>query len=329
MNILNNRITDLRIQFKGHLRPFKVTTYLCDSSDCPCTNATLEFTEIEVDGSAVARPIHFSFDVDIITWQKRENTNHSEQINALIDEFLHNIPDETKVLFKQARDQRAERKHKLATFSMPAEDIRKGILVSFSEIMANPDDYNGFPAHGFTFTAHDQTYYIDDLYCSNPKCDCKNVNLCFLKSNPAPDGKITLTEAFFATLSLGGRNLTFSRLGDYSQSQAYNMVCQWLKNSPDVIPVFRPRYKDIRKATKRILKTSRNSSKNTNTPPPLFVRITNKSISQPTKIEADRLLSATSPNKTSAPVGKVGRNDPCPCGSGKKYKKCCANRKLQ
>jgi preprotein translocase subunit SecA len=22
---------------------------------------------------------------------------------------------------------------------------------------------------------------------------------------------------------------------------------------------------------------------------------------------------------------KVGRNDPCPCGSGKKYKKCCMN----
>lgn len=24
---------------------------------------------------------------------------------------------------------------------------------------------------------------------------------------------------------------------------------------------------------------------------------------------------------------KVGRNDPCPCGSGKKYKKCCINNK--
>ena len=22
---------------------------------------------------------------------------------------------------------------------------------------------------------------------------------------------------------------------------------------------------------------------------------------------------------------KTGRNDPCPCGSGKKYKKCCLN----
>lgn len=23
---------------------------------------------------------------------------------------------------------------------------------------------------------------------------------------------------------------------------------------------------------------------------------------------------------------KVGRNDPCPCGSGKKYKNCCMNQ---
>jgi uncharacterized protein YecA (UPF0149 family) len=26
---------------------------------------------------------------------------------------------------------------------------------------------------------------------------------------------------------------------------------------------------------------------------------------------------------------KVGRNDPCPCGSGKKYKKCCIDRKIK
>ena len=24
---------------------------------------------------------------------------------------------------------------------------------------------------------------------------------------------------------------------------------------------------------------------------------------------------------------KIGRNDPCPCGSGKKYKQCCMNKK--
>ncbi|WP_256476707.1 SEC-C metal-binding domain-containing protein [Bradyrhizobium sp. 186] len=30
----------------------------------------------------------------------------------------------------------------------------------------------------------------------------------------------------------------------------------------------------------------------------------------------------------SNPFRKVGRNDPCPCGSGKKFKKCCLNANL-
>ncbi len=29
------------------------------------------------------------------------------------------------------------------------------------------------------------------------------------------------------------------------------------------------------------------------------------------------------PQKTMIAEKKVGRNEPCPCGSGKKYKKCC------
>ncbi|MEM7581916.1 MAG: SEC-C metal-binding domain-containing protein [Acidobacteriota bacterium] len=24
---------------------------------------------------------------------------------------------------------------------------------------------------------------------------------------------------------------------------------------------------------------------------------------------------------------KIGRNEPCPCGSGRKYKKCCGRRR--
>ena len=32
--------------------------------------------------------------------------------------------------------------------------------------------------------------------------------------------------------------------------------------------------------------------------------------------------------KQEEPVSrKIGRNDPCPCGSGKKYKKCCGAEK--
>ena len=33
--------------------------------------------------------------------------------------------------------------------------------------------------------------------------------------------------------------------------------------------------------------------------------------------------TGTGDNQTVVKGAKVGRNDPCPCGSGKKYKKCC------
>lgn len=35
--------------------------------------------------------------------------------------------------------------------------------------------------------------------------------------------------------------------------------------------------------------------------------------------------SATSPENATSTKGLTGRNDACPCGSGKKYKKCCLN----
>ena len=50
------------------------------------------------------------------------------------------------------------------------------------------------------------------------------------------------------------------------------------------------------------------------------------------KIELDRnkpedindLDILMNPPKTRIVGNKVGRNEPCPCGSGKKYKKCCS-----
>jgi uncharacterized protein YecA (UPF0149 family) len=32
------------------------------------------------------------------------------------------------------------------------------------------------------------------------------------------------------------------------------------------------------------------------------------------------------PATLTQPHHRIGRNDPCPCGSGKKYKKCCMGK---
>jgi SWIM/SEC-C metal-binding protein len=39
--------------------------------------------------------------------------------------------------------------------------------------------------------------------------------------------------------------------------------------------------------------------------------------------DVERLLHPPTPARAQV---RVGRNDPCPCGSGKKYKKCCGSR---
>ena len=38
------------------------------------------------------------------------------------------------------------------------------------------------------------------------------------------------------------------------------------------------------------------------------------------------MLQALNSSQRTAPARKIGRNDLCPCGSGKKYKFCCLNR---
>lgn len=52
-------------------------------------------------------------------------------------------------------------------------------------------------------------------------------------------------------------------------------------------------------------------------PKPEFKELKRTQVAKPTMTSADR---QTTVQRT---VKKIGRNDPCPCGSGKKYKKCC------
>ncbi|MEE0857472.1 MAG: preprotein translocase subunit SecA [Ruminococcus sp.] len=55
-------------------------------------------------------------------------------------------------------------------------------------------------------------------------------------------------------------------------------------------------------------------------PNPVEAALKREQVAQPTQTSGDGTDTA---NKTVRKGKKVGRNDPCPCGSGKKYKKCC------
>jgi len=44
------------------------------------------------------------------------------------------------------------------------------------------------------------------------------------------------------------------------------------------------------------------------------------------KVSPKANTSKEEPQKSLIKDKSIGRNDPCPCGSGKKYKKCCLNK---
>ncbi|HHV64868.1 MAG TPA: preprotein translocase subunit SecA [Peptococcaceae bacterium] len=52
-------------------------------------------------------------------------------------------------------------------------------------------------------------------------------------------------------------------------------------------------------------------------------RIAVQAPEQPQKVSENRYEEADQPKKPHRVGQQIGRNDPCPCGSGKKYKKCC------
>jgi hypothetical protein len=305
--LTNSKGHDLLVQFSGHLRPFLLKRYICDQLDCLSGILTVEMIEAEPNGRPLAKPIRFSFEVNLETWQADCKSSYSEQILALIDEFMQDCPDQLRQEISDVHEQRKEMQRKLAEFTFPAQEIREGILISFSEVMTDESRYKGFPEYGHKWQNQERTFYIDDLYCPNPECDCRDVYLSILEGQDE-DCKLVLSQSILGQLSLDGKKLEIKESRSCSKSRAKEAVRQWLQETPNALKRFKWRYDQIRKAAKRILKKSQKIPiivKSSNPPVPAY--------NYPVPIVKDAVSS----------LGAVGRNDPCPCGSGRKYKKCC------
>ncbi len=150
------------------------------------------------------------------------------------------------------------------------------VLLGWDEIY--PNDWD------FIVSVSGSLYWVQDLYCVNPQCACKDVRLVFFDINRKKSkdlGNVLLDMKKF-------------RYDDMHSNTGETKVLETLKNEFMNIPDIKNRLLQRQKEMKKIGKE--------------LVKIKNK----------NGVL------KSSPVVGpKVGRNDPCPCGSGKKFKKCC------
>ena len=164
-------------------------------------------------------------------------------------------------------------------------DLKPSTLVYYSEI------YSGAYYGQLIFQLDDVEYFVMDYYCPNPKCDCHDVFLTFhtLKNNKA-DASLLGVRLSFKT----GKYTVKEKSAAISKEAADRLYRKLMGAfDGDGVKFFKARYDKIKKWGDEYLLPKLNISE-----------------------------SFTAPVLKKL---KIGRNAPCPCGSGKKYKNCCGD----
>lgn len=165
-------------------------------------------------------------------------------------------------------------------------DASSGEMIGFIDV---------FPCGwAFNFTFEGETWAVDDQFCVQPKCSCSETILSFLK--------------------LVDRSGVTAKKISHPPSLRYNYITQKTKQQSDW-PTTGPSRADLLGAVKA-----------THTKLDEHLRLRHLILQMLyTRQEIERSRS-----RFHALAGgvrpKVGRNDPCPCGSGRKFKHCCLNK---
>ncbi|ETR69596.1 MAG: SEC-C motif domain protein [Candidatus Magnetoglobus multicellularis str. Araruama] len=170
--------------------------------------------------------------------------------------------------------------------SFPEKKIeRDSLMIGFHQI---------FPyAENLIIHANDILYYLDDQYCLASTCSCTHTILTFLAiKDGQPMSKSRPMVMMFDYKDKSYKVVDPGATVYTPPEELFNKIL-----NSNLVTKFKERHKKLRLLYYNFRKKKRKSLK--------------KSFKNPFMA------------KKKDDVQKVGRNDPCPCGSGKKFKKCC------
>ncbi len=265
---------------------------VCATPRCPCLSVCVHCAPLLPDGAASPGPLRW-FWVDV--WKRAvemtaelkadpETLSLAEIIGASLTERAW---EELHRWFWTAKIQVIEAADvaKIDLTNLP--DAEDGLMIPFVKVFPL-----GLSLH---CTFENGCWAADEQYCVHPGCDCAQAVLSFLKLKDATGRKIT---------SL--RNVPALRYNYRSQAtQELAVGRAGLPTTEMLLVALKSAYPNLNRRLKlhhRIMQS-------------LYTR---HYLTQ-AKSQLQSALSAPLP----ATSEKVGRNDPCPCGSGKKFKKCC------
>jgi hypothetical protein len=283
-----------RVRFASHPQPFRVVASQCTNPACACSVVTFDLVEVLEAGQPAQTRLRLEIRVDPETWEEVQVPERPGAWGSLIQEFLRDYPAAERQLFREAAQKKQKMAQRLRDYRFDAEALAGRRLVAFDEVVSEPDSTDG-PEFLGRLEQGDRTYLIRDLYCANPQCPCSEVKLEFLLYTPPsrPEGHAVAEPRFLACVSLAGKVQVEKPIAEVD-AQVAARVAVWWEENREVLADLRWRYDKIKEIGRRSMPVGRVSA-----------------------VEAPRS------RPTQVTHGRPGRNDPCPCGSGKKYKKCC------
>jgi len=290
------------VSFSSGAVRYQILPYRCSKIPCTCSDVVFQLKELRKRKKGErARKIVIRLDVP--TWTENSPPERSREEAELVAEFLRDYPESERRRLGDWFRERERIIRRLDECRLDPADVAGGVLVSFRAILSPPDDpFWHCPLGETRFEDGDDQYLVTEHYCVNPACECNQLHLAFhpIRPDPAASGKYVAEPAFRATMSLDG-HCELERLDNADPATARRLLIGWEQDTDATeLKKLKWRYEKMREIGRRSMEGY--------IPKP------------PTEPPRPR-FDAAEPDPLPQ---RIGRNDPCPCGSGKKYKRCCA-----
>lgn len=298
------------VRFSSDPRSFVVEDEYCENPDCACHLVWLLFTAIDHPEGPRSKPLSFRIGVDLETWQERKPPARAPQIDRRVAEFLSQLSASRKNEFRTKYQEGRRRAQRIADYRVDPQEILSGVLVSFSDVLTgNQSLSSGGRSFAHRFTMGGREYLVEDLYCANPACDCQALHVQFWEGVYSSDGeKLEITMSFLGRVTFAGQ-LEVEESPRCTRREAQRILSAWRKAYQCDMELYERRYQCVQEIGRRCLAEAETRAAG------------NPSLTK----GAHRFQPDTAANSSNLP-NRIGRNAPCPCGSGKKFKRCCAAR---
>lgn len=262
------------------------TLSVCSSPTCGCENVQIDFLPENIEDGALPTMVQFTVEIDLTKW--RENGQECHLASSEFAASVQKNMDEGDYAFLMGQFlSQKSRCIEEADFNTLVAYFPKDDFEKGSPLVS----YSGIIPHAESIIVEikGRSYWVDDQYCVKPNCGCSEAHLSYFAFNK------TQTEG-----EVNGINEVLNYSIDYKKrawKKFAGEISAWSSDDDMAKESLESMYPGIW----QLVQTRHSQLKQ------VYVNS----------------MKRQKKGKPSISSGKIGRNDACPCGSGKKYKKCC------